>query len=58
MEIGINVHLSTADNTYHFDVFVNNKRHEGGVVEADNMSEAIEWINKNIVVELEKFKLT
>jgi hypothetical protein len=49
MEIKINVELSTADDTYHFDIFVDDEHHDGGIVEVDNYKDAIQWIGNNML---------
>ena len=41
MEIKINVELSTADDTYHFDIFVDDEYHDGGIVEVSSYSDAV-----------------
>lgn len=48
MEIKINVELSTA-NTYHFDIFVDDEHHDGGVVEVNSYADAVQWIGNNML---------
>jgi hypothetical protein len=49
MEIKINVELSTADGTYHFDIFVNDEHYDGGIVEVDSYTKAVRWITNNML---------
>tara|TARA_R100000315_G_C5155150_1_gene89075 strand:+ start:164 stop:355 length:192 start_codon:yes stop_codon:yes gene_type:complete len=49
MKIEINVELSTADGTYHFDIFINNKHYDGGIVEVNSYEKAVRWIANNML---------
>jgi hypothetical protein len=49
MEIKINVELSIADGTYHFDIFVNDEHYDGGIVEVGSYTKAVRWITNNML---------
>ena len=49
MKIEINVELSTADGTYHFEIYVDEYFHDGGIVEVNSYSDAVEWIGNNML---------
>lgn len=49
MEIKINLEQSTADDTYHFDIFVDNKHYDGGIVEVSSYEKAVQWIANNML---------
>ena len=49
MEIKIFVELSTADGNYHFNIYVDEHFHDGGIVEVSSYSDAVEWIGNNML---------
>tara|TARA_R100000700_G_C3169991_1_gene144663 strand:+ start:923 stop:1096 length:174 start_codon:yes stop_codon:yes gene_type:complete len=54
MRIEIYVDESTADGMYHFDIFINDDHHDGGIVDVDNHSDAIKWIGNNMLNNITK----
>ena len=56
MRLEIYVELSTADGMYHFDIFVDNKHHDGGVVEVNSYEKAVRWIANNMLNDKEVFQ--